>query len=1132
MSRKPLSLVSLLPLILFCATLYGQTQGEITGEVTDASGAVMPRVRVTVTNENTNAVRETVTNGAGQFDFPSLLPGNYALKAEAQGFQTMVRNGIELQVEQVVRSDFRMSVGQVSQTVMVSTAAPLVDPEDVTVGTVIGTQRITDLPLNGRDFLQLVSLSPNVVYGFSPAGQQVSIQGGQRAETTISIAGQRAEFNNYTLDGLADTDDNFNDYLLLPSIDALQEFKVQYGIYPAEYGRNVGQINVSTKSGSNNYHGALWDFVRNSVMDADNYGFVANVPLKSPLERNQFGYTLGGPVVFPKLFNGKNRLFFMTNYEGQRWYTSEQEVATVPSLAMRGDAGQPYADFSSNSNPIYDPNTRQMVGGVLVAQPFPNNQIPMNRFDPDAVTLLQYYPAPNVAGAITNNFQILNSEVQNSDQFTARIDLNESAKSTWFGRYSWSSEYDLTPATFPGQSNVLTTMVHQSAIGNTRVLTPTITNEFLFGYSGLQNVLVTQGAYGTNVAGNLGILGLAKQQPITYGIPSIGPTGYTGWGDSNTAPDLSHDHIFEVIDNVSIVRGNHTIAFGGELRRDEYNQEGNQQVNGAFGFTGFATENPQAIKTTGNGFADFMLGLVDNAAGPVTPLAVAQLRATDEYYYVMDTWKIRPNLTIIPGLRYEMEPPYWAKHDELMNTQLNSTPLTSAFTPNLTSNPPVVVREGTANNFYEGIPWTFAPGIETAQDGRLGKYLVDDDRTMVAPRLGLAYSPSPKWAIRTGFGIFYAIDSGNTVYDLSRNLAVRRSVIANLNLPNLTIENPFGLAPGASGLVVSSPLVLSNWPTRRSPYQIQYELNLQRQLTATAALEIGYNGAEGHHLDRFRDLNEPNPGPGSAAANRPFPALGPIQEVQDYVNSTYDGLEVKYTQQISHGVNALVGYTYSRSTDNGSAIRSHGGDADFPQNNYDVKTGEFGPSNFNQTHRLVTSLLYEPPVGRGKAFLNHGIASEVFGNWQFNEILTLAAGLPFTFSDGVDVANTGTENERPSYSGATLAPTGGKDRFHWFNNVPYNQPGAAYVEPAQYTFGDVPRNSMYGPSELSWDSSVMKMFPVWREQDVQLRFEAFNAPNHPNYGLPSASIQSASFGEMTSTSTPMRELQLSLKYIF
>jgi predicted RecA/RadA family phage recombinase len=1135
--RKSVSLVSILPLAFFCATLHGQTQGEITGEATDPSGAVVPGVTVTVTNTDTNATRQMQTNASGVFDFPSLLPGSYSLRAEGKGFQAEEQTGIDLQVQQVIRANFTMKLGQENQTVTVSAAAALLSPEDVTVGTVIGTKRITDLPLNGREFLQLVALSPNVVYGFAAAGQQTTIQGGLRASTTISIAGQRAEFNYYTLDGLNDTDDNFNDYLLLPSIDALQEFKVQYGIYPAEYGRNVGQINVSTKSGTNEYHGVLFDFVRNSVMDATSYQFTSLPPAKSPLTRNQFGFTLGGPVRIPRLFNGTNRLFFMTNYEGQRWYTQLVSTAIVPTLQERGQlAGDAYFDFSDQTRKIYDPQTQTGTGNNVTATQFPNNQIPLNRQDGSAKLLMTYYPQPNVAGALAGqtNYQIQNSQIQNADQFTARIDLTENDKSTWFGRYSWSNESDLTPSTFPGQGNILDTVVHQSALGNTRVLTPAITNEFLFGYSGLRNYLITQGAFTQNVVGALGgIQGLAPPTPITYGIPAIGITSYTSFGDSSTAPDTSNDHVYEAIDNLTMVRGKHTFQFGAEWRRDQYNQQGNQFVAGNFNFTGNATDNPVEASTTGNAFADFVLGLVNNSAGTVVPLAVAQLRATNQFYYAEDTWKILPNLTITPGLRYENIPPFWSKHDELMNTQLNTIPQTSDFSKYDPANPPVVVRQGSDNNFYAGLPWRFGPGIVIAQDGRMGKRLVNPDNTMFAPRLGLAYSPTGNWVVRTGFGIFYAQDVGNAVYDMSRNLAVRRNVTGRSTYPNLTLENPFGLPPGDDGLTVTAPTILSNYPTKRAAYQIQYELNVQRQLSPKMALEVGYLGGQGHHLNRFRNFNVPLPEAGNPQANRPDPLLGAIQEGgQDYVNSTYNSLEIKFTHNMSRGLNALVGYTWARSIDIGSAIRSHGGDEDFAQNPYCVTCGERGPSNFNQDQRLVTSLLYEPPIGKGHAFLTHGIASEVLGGWQFNSIFTIASGLPFTFTESASLLNggggaSGGGGGRPDYSGSTLVPGGGKNRFHWFNP-------AGYKAPPLYAFGNVSRNSMDGPGELSWDSSMMKLFRVYREQDLQFRFEAFNTPNHPNFGLPNASQGSATFGQITSLSTAvsMRQLQLSLKYIF
>ena len=297
------------------ASAFSQTFGEITGAVRDPSGAVIAGATVTVTNVATNASRTTTTNDAGVYSFPALPPGSYRLKVEQQGFKTVSRTDIELQVQQSARLDIEMAVGQVTETVEVSAQSTLLASENATVGTVIGNKPIVELPLNGRNYLQLVALAPNVSYGFPSAGQAGSRQGGDRANQSISVGGQRAQYNRYTLDGVENTDPNFNTYVVFPSVDALQEFKVQTGVYPAEFGRGATQINVSTKPGGNQFHGTLFEFVRNDRLDAKNYAFTSARPPKDPFKWNQFGFTLGGPVVIPKLFNGRNRLFFMTNYE-------------------------------------------------------------------------------------------------------------------------------------------------------------------------------------------------------------------------------------------------------------------------------------------------------------------------------------------------------------------------------------------------------------------------------------------------------------------------------------------------------------------------------------------------------------------------------------------------------------------------------------------------------------------------------------------------------------------------------------------------------------------------------------------------------------------------------------------------
>ena len=345
-------------LCLLIGVASAQTFGEITGEVRDPSGALAPNAFVTTTNTATNAVRSTRTNEVGIYSFPALNPGTYQVKVEASGFQSMTRSNVELQVQQTARVDFTLIIGQASQMIEVSSSAQLLTTESASVGTVIEQRRITDLPLNGRDFLQLVALSPNVTYGFAAPNQADRRQGGTRAAENISISGMRGTWNNYTLDGVQNTDVNFNLYIQLPSIDALQEFKVQSGIYPAEFGREAGQINVSTKSGGNAFHGTLFEFLRNSKLDAKPYDFIGTSPAKAPFRWNQYGFTLAGPVWIPKVFNGRNRLFFMSNFEGFKSRRTDQGLYTTAPASWRN------GDFSSFASPLYDPLSRVTTANV------------------------------------------------------------------------------------------------------------------------------------------------------------------------------------------------------------------------------------------------------------------------------------------------------------------------------------------------------------------------------------------------------------------------------------------------------------------------------------------------------------------------------------------------------------------------------------------------------------------------------------------------------------------------------------------------------------------------------------------------------------------------------------------------
>src|SRR4051794_7241969 len=425
MNRLSQATIALYFALMFAAVRApAQTFGQITGQITDSSGAAVPDAAITLKNTSTDAVRRTVSTASGDYTFPSLPPGTYAVEAEKPGFKKSESTNVTVQVQQTVRLDLALSIGQVNESVIVQANAVALQAENATVGTVVENKRIVELPLNGRNFLQLVALAPNVTTLSPAAGQAGSRQGGDRANQSISVAGQRTMFDYFTLDGVNNTDPNFNTYVVLPSIDALQEFKVQTGVYPAEFGHNATQINVLTKSGGNQYHGALFEFLRNDVLDAKPYSFTNKPQAKNPFKWNQFGFELDGPVIIPKVFHGKDKLFFLANYEAfrqrQNFQSSPFTVAT---------AAEQNGDFSVLlPKTIYEPNGKT---------PFPGNMIPANRIDPISKKFLQYYPAANIPGALSNNFVRSAASPINKDQFILRMDYVESAKSQWSGRYSW-----------------------------------------------------------------------------------------------------------------------------------------------------------------------------------------------------------------------------------------------------------------------------------------------------------------------------------------------------------------------------------------------------------------------------------------------------------------------------------------------------------------------------------------------------------------------------------------------------------------------------------------------------------------------------------------------------------------------
>src|SRR5260370_14651926 len=537
----------LILLIALALPLSAQNFAEVTGAVFDATGAVMAGAEVTAVSTSTNQVRRATTNETGNYSLPYLVPGVYDVRVERSGFKVATRKGVELQVGAVARIDFKLEVGEITQQVEVTGGAPLLNTETAALGTVIENRRIVDLPLNGRNYLQLVTLSPNVTTE-GGAGGAGGLQGGARSNTSLSIAGQRLEYNRYTLDGVENTDPNFNSYIIQPSVDALQEFKVQTGIYSAEFGRGASQINVTPKSGTNQYHAAMFEFLRNSSLDARQW--LQSQGQKNTFRRNQYGFTMGGPVQIPKLFNGKDSLFFMSNFEQNRDRTTSQARANVASDAMRN------GDFSGQSRSIFDPQSRTFNAGVAIgATPFPGNVVPQFRLNPVSQRLLEFFPAPTVPGNnLVSNFVRNAKSSTDNDQFNQRVDWIENGKSSWFGRYSWGNDQQLSSGAILTDSTQVATTVRHAMLSSTRILTTSTVNDARFPSNQINTDLVAYFANTRDVEADLKIPGLFSSSPLGYGVPSLGlGGGVASFG--GVTPWVTRDDTFQFIASLSIIRG-------------------------------------------------------------------------------------------------------------------------------------------------------------------------------------------------------------------------------------------------------------------------------------------------------------------------------------------------------------------------------------------------------------------------------------------------------------------------------------------------------------------------------------------------------------------------------------------------
>jgi Carboxypeptidase regulatory-like domain len=1127
---------------------FGQTLGQLTGRITDSSGGAVAGATVTLTNLATNAERSTVTTGDGDYTFASVPPGVYNLKTTHPGFRAALANRIEVQVQQTVRQDLTVEVGQVNESVQVVASTDLLETENLAVGTVVENKMITELPLSGRNYLSLVALSSNVDTLSPSSGQAGSRQGGDRASQSISAAGQRIMFDYYTLDGVTNTDPDFNTYVTLPSVDAIQEFKVQSGIYPAEFGHQATQINVVTKSGGNSYHGALFDFIRNDKFDAVGYAFGTVHPIKSPFKWNDYGFELDGPVRIPKIVNGRNRLFFMANDEWKTQRSHSQANYTLPTATE--EAG----NLGALSATIYDPATGGPTGSNKT--PFPGNNIPTSRLDPISLKFLNYYGAATLPTA-SNNYPFIVNAPNNRDGFTLRMDFVESSKSQWTGRYSWGDENQSSNGLGGLGSKILTN--YEQYLGtNTRTLTPRLVNETRFGYTRIYNSTGTLSAGTNNVVGALAIPGLNAGDPATWGIPaiSLNGDGLSGIGDNTDGPYVIQDNSLQLVDNLAWSRGKHTFRAGFEFNRQNFNQVGNQFSRGNFVFQPNATQSP--THTGGDAFAEFLLGDLYQSTVAVA-IASAQYQRNTVAAFVDDTYRITPRVTLSLGLRYELTPP-WV--DQLGNDFTVALP-TLYFGPQAPrSQWPYFVRQGNCTDPYQGlaINWTDTTGVSgthaspapVCSSGAYPDALMKTDYRNWAPRLGISWSPDSKLVVRAGAGVFYNQDIGNAYFDMARNIAGRVTQTSGQNGGTVGVPNLFygNAVPGGSGAVaqIPPPYAYADAYSHHTSYTLQYLLNVQRQFGSRTVIEAGYLGNESHHLYGFQDANQAIPygylgnGASTPVSTRlPYLNYGVIQLVHDGGNGVYHALTAKLTRRFGEGLSIVSSYTLAKSIDDTSGIRTQGFDTLFPQNSDCIRC-ERGLSSFDVRHRSVTSILYELPFGKGRQFnIPNGVLNAVAGGWQTGGIITMQTGVPGTLSiGGVDNAATSDGGyDRPNSTGASVYAAD-RTPSRWLNP-------AAFTEAPPGFFGSVGRDTIEGPGIFGFDMEIHKQFrmPYRESHTLQFRLEAFNVLNHPNWGMPSLNILSGAafpgqpgtnahqnFGVVGSTQTAMRQLQLALKYSF
>lgn len=1081
------AIISAILVSVFAPATWAQINtATISGTVTDPSGAAIPGATVIVESSATGLRRQVATNGAGVFSVPQLQPGSYQLTISHEGFQTAENRDVTVVINQVANLAVTLQVGATRQTVEVTEAAPLIETTTAGLGTVIGQKETVDLPLNGRQFVQLLQLAPGTVPISVSQSATPAIGAGS---TTPSINGGTNRSNLFYVDGVYATDPFFSTFSISPSIDALQEFKEQTHTDLAEFGQSTGgTINVATKSGTNSFHGTAYEFLRNDDLDARNFF----APTRGVYRQNQFGGAVGGPIL-------RNKIFFFGFYDGYRYTEAANNFAIVPTQAELN------GDFSGISSAIYDPATYNAATKTIT--PFSGNIIPSSRFNQGMLAYVKnFIPLPNYSGSSQNNFLNTEPNTTNQDQGGIRIDLSANNNNTFNGHYMQSEASSTSPASLPQEAFLSGFNGKNAGINWVHTFNPTLVGQLTLGYNELTHPQAYQQPNASSVflaSGlNAGFTDTPGDIKVPY-APGLSASGYfgvnAGWGP------IGPQYLSQYSGSVAKMAGDHNLKFGASFYQTWMYTNWAQDNEG---FNQQATWNP-ITQTGGDSFASMLLGLPNNASRQLGNSGVS-LHMNVFGMYGEDSWRVTPKLTINYGLRWDYSSPVTDKYNRLATFGLSDA-------------------EWLLAKDDKDAPGTLPAGVAFLSRNSLTK----PDYLNFSPRLGFAYQVAPKTVLRAGFGIFYDNWSGGLQAAQNARGAWPSGAsqsASNLNIagitPGATAQNPFvGLTPTlpSSPFPSGGGFVAPDW---QNSYSSQWNFQIQQEVTKSSTASVSYVGSSTSRSPIQVPFNQAPPGSGPVYPRQPYAdmssptGVSTFSMIQSVGRSNYESLQAQFDQRFSGGLFFITSFTWSKNINIGCASFW---EACNIQNPYDLNA-ERGPSPLDVPLVFTFSPGYELPFGKGKPHLTHGPASWFLGNWQVNGILSARSGTVYTPTINFDNANVGGGvSERPNFVGNPILsnPTVNE----WFNVNAF-----AFSPP--YTYGNAGRDSLRGPGFWNVDFSIFRTFDIVERLHLQFRGEFFNLFNHPNFNNPSATLGNPNFGVITSTANSPRTIQGALKLIF